>query len=238
MKRFYHFAAKKLGRLRYCCHRVMGQVALHQIASAGKGCRSDGWFVVAGTGTVSLHDSVFIGHNAMISCSDGQIVLQSGSSLQRFADLRATHSDLIIGDETVVCPYAVIKTSDGAITIGKRVFIAQNCIVDGSNIDIGDDCILAPYAHIIAGNHRFDDAGTTINQQGHVSAPVRIGRDCWIGSRAIVLRGVVIGDGSVIGAGAVVTKNIPPYSIAVGVPAKVIGSRLSLSTSELDQGIR
>lgn len=215
----------------------MGQIALQQIASLGKGCRSDGWFAVSGTGAVSLQDKVFIGHDAAITCSDGQVILRSLCRLGCFAEVRTLRATIIIDERTAVNPYAIVKT-DGSIRIGKRVWIAQNCMVDGPDIEIGDDCILAPYVHIIAGNHGFEDAKRPINEQGVVSKPVRIGRDCWIGSRAIVLGGVVIGEGSVVGAGAVVTKDIPPYSIAIGVPAKVVGSRQNPSASEQEQGSR
>ena len=216
----------------------MGQIALHQIKSVGKGCRSDGWFAVSGTGAVSLQDNVFIGHDAAISCYDGQVTLRSLCHIYRFAELRATRASVTIDEKTMVCPYAIVKTVDGSINIGKRVWIAQNCMVDGSHIDIGDDCILAPYVHIIAGNHRFDDVSKPINEQGGVSKPIRVGRDCWIGSKAIVMGGVTIGEGSVIGAGSVVTKDIPPYSIAVGVPAKVVGSRHNSPASERNRGVK
>jgi acetyltransferase-like isoleucine patch superfamily enzyme len=225
MGKFTCFIVRKAGRLRHCFRRAIGQIALHQVESLGKSCRSDGWFYVSGPGTISFKDGVFVGHDAMISCFDGQITLQSGSELHRYADLRCTNSTLDIGEKAIVCPFSIIKTNKGAIRIGKRVWISQNCMVDGPRIDIGDDCILAPYVHIIAANHRFDDADKPIHEQGIDSKPVRIGNDCWIGSKSIVLGGVVIGDGSVIGAGAVVTKDIPPYSIAVGVPAKVVGRR-------------
>lgn len=238
MKKIYQFVARKIGRLRYYFHRVMGQIALHQIESIGKECRSDGWFEVDGTGPVSFQENVFIGHDAAITRSDGQVTLQSSCCLCCFSEVRATRATITIDEKTMVCPHCIIKAADGPIHIGKRVWIAQNSIIDGSHIDIGDDCIIAPYVHIIAGNHRFDDANRPINEQGGVSKSIHIGKDCWIGSRAIVLGGVAIGDGSVVGAGAVVTKNVPPYSIVVGVPAKVVGSRLKSLVSGQDQGVR
>jgi len=75
---------------------------------------------------------------------------------------------------------------------------------------------------------RFDRIDIPINQQGSTEEkPIEIGNDVWIGTRVIILPGVKIGDHSIIGAGAVVTKSFPPYSIIGGVPAKLIKKRIS-----------
>jgi acetyltransferase-like isoleucine patch superfamily enzyme len=102
---------------------------------------------------------------------------------------------------------------------------AQGGVEVGSNVLIGPGCI------IHSANHKFDRADIPIRMQGYIKAQVRIEDDCWLGANVIVLPGVTIGKGSVIGAGSVVTENIPPYSVAVGNPAKVIRSR---KTSETD----
>jgi acetyltransferase-like isoleucine patch superfamily enzyme len=73
-------------------------------------------------------------------------------------------------------------------------------------------------------DHRFDDPNIPIVDQGYVTSPIRIGRDCWIGCNAVILKGVSIGDGAVIAAGAVVTKDVPPRCLAGGVPARIIRS--------------
>ena len=76
--------------------------------------------------------------------------------------------------------------------------------------------------------HRFDRTDITMIEQGSTeSEPITVGNDVWIGRRVIIMPGVNIGDGCVIGAGAVVTKDIPAYSVVGGVPAKIIKSRLS-----------
>jgi acetyltransferase-like isoleucine patch superfamily enzyme len=92
-------------------------------------------------------------------------------------------------------------------------------------VQIGSNVIIGPYCIIQTGNHRFDDISKPIRLQGYVKNPVRIDDDCWLGASVIVLPGVTIGKGSVIGAGSIVTKDIPPYSVAVGNPAQVIRSR-------------
>ena len=79
---------------------------------------------------------------------------------------------------------------------------------------------------IITRNHRFDRTDIPMMEQGfEEERPVYIGNDVWIGDRALILPGVHIGDGSIIAAGAVVTKDVPPYSIAAGVPARKIRDR-------------
>ena len=104
--------------------------------------------------------------------------------------------------------------------IGVNARIHGACII-GSHVMMGEDCI------IITRNHRFDRVDIPMMEQGFSEEqPVVIEDDVWIGDRVTILPGVHIGKGSVIGAGAVVTKNIPPYSIAAGVPAKVLRSRM------------
>ena len=79
---------------------------------------------------------------------------------------------------------------------------------------------------MIAANHIFENPNVLIREQGLEYSPIIINDDVWIGSRVNILAGVNVGSGSVIGAGSVVTKDIPPYSIAIGVPAKVIKRRI------------
>ena len=115
---------------------------------------------------------------------------------------------------------------DGHTRIGDRTYIGPyTCLSGYGKIIIGQDCLIASHSGIYAHNHNFSDAKRKITEQGFTAQGIVIEDDCWLGSGVKVLDGVIIGKGSVIGAGAVVTKNIPPYSIAVGVPAKVIGSR-------------
>ncbi len=95
-----------------------------------------------------------------------------------------------------------------------------------NKLEIGEDSLIAPFCYIIDYDHSFSDVKVPISKQGFASKPVSIGSDVWIGVRAVILKGVTIGDGSVIGAGSVVTSDIPPNSIAVGVPARVIERRI------------
>ena len=110
--------------------------------------------------------------------------------------------------------------------IGLNARIHGTCTI-GANVMMGENCT------IICRNHRHDKTDIPMMEQGFSEEqPVVIEDDVWIGDRVTILPGVHIGKGSVIGAGAVVTKNIPPYSIAAGVPAKVLRSR----TESREQG--
>lgn len=94
-------------------------------------------------------------------------------------------------------------------------------------IDIGEDVIIGPNVIIHSANHKFDSTSVPIRNQGHDHKKVTIGNDVWIGGGAIILPGVRIGEGSVVAAGAVVTKDVEKYSVVGGVPARVLYYRKS-----------
>jgi len=119
------------------------------------------------------------------------------------------------------------------ITIGANSFIARYtmlCAYD--KIEVGQNCMIAPFCYISDFNHNYDSLDVPIKSQPNKITPVIIEDDVWIGAGASVLPGVTIGKGSVIGARAVVNESIPPYSIAVGIPAKIIKNRLELQKPE------
>ena len=84
---------------------------------------------------------------------------------------------------------------------------------------------MAAYSYVIGGDHDFSDPSKTVLEQTRTSAGVTIGDGAWIGAGAKILDGVTLGDGAVIGAGAVVRDSVPASAIAVGMPARVVGSR-------------
>lgn len=114
----------------------------------------------------------------------------------------------------------------GNLFLGSHVSMNNDVWINASGgVHIDDYVIMGPKVVIHSANHRFDRTDIPIQKQGHVMKPVHIEADVWIGAAAIILPGVRVGKGSVIGAGAVVTQDIPPYSIAVGVPAIVRSNR-------------
>jgi acetyltransferase-like isoleucine patch superfamily enzyme len=119
-----------------------------------------------------------------------------------------------------------IRCHEGFLRIGdKVVFGSDDCVNCYLDVEIGNDCILADDVYIGDFDHRFDDPAVPMRKQGIVTAPVRVGDDCWIGAKTSIMRGVFVGRGSVIGANSVVTHDVPAYSVAGGNPARVLRSR-------------
>jgi acetyltransferase-like isoleucine patch superfamily enzyme len=122
--------------------------------------------------------------------------------------------------------YAVVCSK---IALGRRVVIRPGTMLfadprsDGAGIVIEDGAMLGSGVHVYVANHRFNDSATSIIDQGHHdSKAVVLRKGCWIGANSVILAGVEIGENSVVEAGSVVTKSVPPRSLAVGSPAKVI----------------
>ena len=114
---------------------------------------------------------------------------------------------------------------DSDIAIGDNSGVGIRCNVGGA-VHIGDNVMMGPECILLSHNHRFDRLDIPMCQQGFSEEkPIRIGNDVWIGTRAIILPGVTLGDHSVIGAGAVVTKDVPAYAVVGGVPAKILKMR-------------
>ncbi len=115
---------------------------------------------------------------------------------------------------------------DGCLIVGDRVIFGHHCTVAAfDRIEIGDDTMLAEMVSIRDHDHAFGRTDVPYREQGHVAAPVRIGRNVWVGAKVTILKGVTIGDNAIVGANAVVTRDLPANSTAVGIPARVIRQR-------------
>jgi acetyltransferase-like isoleucine patch superfamily enzyme len=132
-----------------------------------------------------------------------------------------------VGDDVRISPTASFRNGE-RISIGAGTHIGEGCCIwagDGTGrVDIGDHALFGPNVMVTASNYRTAP-GTNVMDQERIERDVVIGRDVWLGTRVVVLPGVEIGDGAVVGAGAVVTADLPAGAIAVGVPARVVGSR-------------
>jgi acetyltransferase-like isoleucine patch superfamily enzyme len=114
----------------------------------------------------------------------------------------------------------------GFFAIGENSFIGCNGVMGaGGGIEIGNNVLIGQNVNLHSENHAFADKNRLIREQSVTYKGITIEDDVWIASKVTILDGVTIGQGAVVGAGSVVTKSIPPYAIAVGVPAKVVGSR-------------
>ena len=142
------------------------------------------------------------------------------------AELATNEGEISIGKQTTIFPHAKILPHTGSVSIGDHSTVNPFTILYGQGgLTIGDAVRIAAHTTIIPSNHRFSDPDELIHTQGLTKEGIVIEDDVWIGTGCRILDGVTIGEGSVIGAGAVVTESIPPYSVAVGVPAEVRGKR-------------
>jgi len=131
-----------------------------------------------------------------------------------------------IGDGTIIRPSASIANPQN-VFLGKNVHVNRNAYIwagKNSKIIIGDNLVSGPGFFITSDNHGIKKTQLIRDQEG-VEKDVTIGSDVWLGAYAIILPGVHISDGAVVAAGSVVTKNVAPYTIVGGVPAKQIGNR-------------
>lgn len=114
----------------------------------------------------------------------------------------------------------------GSIVLAENVSVGPYSVLCGQGgLTVGRDTMIAGHTYIIPGNHGFADRDRTIFSQPSTHLGITIGEDVWIGCGVRILDGVTIGRGCVIAAGAVVTRSLPDYAIAVGVPARVVGER-------------
>ena len=126
----------------------------------------------------------------------------------------------VIGKRSVVESYSCVNNAVGDVVIGDHTRIGLHSTVIGP-VSIGSHVNLAQGVTVSALNHNFSETGKRIDEQGITTRQIVIEDDVWIGTNATVLAGVRIGSHSVIAAGAVVTHDIPPRSLAAGVPAQV-----------------
>jgi acetyltransferase-like isoleucine patch superfamily enzyme len=117
----------------------------------------------------------------------------------------------------------LLATNDAArIVIGENCYVNRHTMLDASaRIEIGAQTMIGPFCYITDHDHVFG-AGAAPGETPLISEPTRIGKRCWLGAQVSVLKGVTIGDGTVVGAGSVVTKSLPPNVVTAGSPAKVL----------------
>ena len=137
------------------------------------------------------------------------------------------------GDKVTIGSYAIIRPSNvygGPVGVGLKIGNHSNIgpysyIGCSGYIEIGNNVMMAPRVSLFAENHNFESIDSPMKDQGVTTSPIIIEDDCWIAANSIILAGVRIGKGSVIAAGSVVTKDVKPYSVMVGNPAKKLKNR-------------
>lgn len=146
---------------------------------------------------------------------------------QKSVIYRSVRKDIVpfntftLGDCSVIEDYSIINNAVGDIVIGSNTRVGVGNTVIGP-VKIGDKVNMAQNVVVSALNHNYEDIEVSIADQGINTQVVVIENDVWIGANSVILAGIRIGEHVVIGAGSVVTKDIPSYSVALGNPARVI----------------
>ncbi len=162
-----------------------------------------------------------------------KIKVGSGLNLMKHSTINAlSYNGVEIGNNFTLGKYAIIECTGvlrnvgSSLKIGDNVGINHYCFIGvRGDITIGNNVIFGPRVNIFSENHNYEDLNIPIKNQGVTKSKTNIGNDVWIGANVSIMSGVTIGDGCIIAAGAVVTKDIPSYSIIGGVPAKIIKNR-------------
>jgi acetyltransferase-like isoleucine patch superfamily enzyme len=156
------------------------------------------------------------------------------NSIVRHRTIRSRNGCMVrVGGGSILQAKVLFDRDGAALTVGDRTFVGTSTIVIASRVEIGDDVLVAWGCTIVDHDSharkfadRKDDVAAWLDGKkdwGHVEIkPVTIGDKAWIGLNAIILKGVMIGEGSIVAAGSVVTHDVPPYAVVAGNPARVI----------------
>lgn len=157
-----------------------------------------------------------------ISIGDNVVISDHATIIARGPGGITIGSNVCINDRV----YLDSEREDGYITVGDYVYIGTGTTLFGHfGLEIGEHSLLAQNITITPYSHKFEDPNDYIINQGGHSRKVTIGRDVYLGMNVCVLYSADVCDGSIVGSGSVVVKTVPPYSVAVGNPAKVIRER-------------
>lgn len=145
-------------------------------------------------------------HKTVIIWNKKNLVLKNNAQIYEYAIIRARENKVIIGQNTQIGPFCVILVGDG--------------------VDIGDNVLIGPHCVFAAGQHDYKQLEKPMMEAGGISkGKIRIGNDVWIGANTTIIDGVTVGNGAVIGANSFVNKDVEPFGVYAGTPAKKITNR-------------
>lgn len=149
----------------------------------------------------------------------GRVCIGNGSFIEKGSRLFA-EGELLIGEKVYLLKDCYLS-SKGRVRIEDQVWVAWGSLIAGKDIVIEQKVILGPGVFLMDADHRIDSDGNILMTAGP-RCPVRVKANAWLGARAIVLKGVTVGEGAIIGAGAVVTKDVPARTVVGGNPAQTL----------------
>ncbi len=153
--------------------------------------------------------------------TDGICFICPGVRLEIGRDAR-----LVLGRWVWIGQGSKIRVHEGEVSIGAKTVMGQECTISAyQRVSIGRECIIADRVMLIDFDHGVVEVDRPIREQGIYKRDVHVGHNVWLGYGACVLRGVTVGDNSIVGTGAVVTKEVPQNAVVAGVPARVIRMR-------------
>ena len=180
------------------------------------------WLLGACGRNVVFGQHVVLRHPHKIRIGD-DVVIDDHCLIDAKGDANA---GITIASGTFVGRNTILSCKNGDIVLGEGANIGFNCeVFSAARVEIGARALLAAYCYVIGGDHDWKDAGRPVLEQGRTAAGVVIGEGAWLGAGVKVLDGIRVGRGAIVGAGAVVSRDVPDDAIAVGVPARVVGSR-------------
>jgi acetyltransferase-like isoleucine patch superfamily enzyme len=177
---------------------------------------------------------ISIGNRVSIEGPKSHLIFGARCKIERGVFIQCvSQSAITCGDDVTICEGALIRPSGYwggplgvGLQMGNRSSIGAYSYIGCSGpIVIGNDVMMGPRVTMIAENHNFHDITTPINTQGVSNRGIRVGNDVWVGACVTILDGVTIADHSILASGSVVTKDVLPYEIVAGVPARPIRSR-------------
>ena len=179
-------------------------------------------------GIMNLGGLVAIEEGVRIKFADN-IRLAKGVYLDKGVYLHACPGGIEIGGNTLIMHHAELHVYNFRDILHAGIKIGQDCLIGEFNVirgqggvTIGDRVFTSPGTQIIAVNHVFEDPTKPFIHQGITAQGITVENDVWLGSNSVITDGVKIGRGAVVAAGAVVTEDVPPYTIVGGIPARTI----------------
>lgn len=167
-------------------------------------------------------------HNPQYISVGGRFVAEDGCEIQGLSQRGITFgTNVTVGSLAMVRPSGYYGREVGlGLKVGNNSNIGAFCYIGCSGwVEIGSNVLMGPRVSILSENHNFEQTDIPIKEQGVTRGETRIEDDCWLGANSVILSGVHIGRGAIVAAGAIVTKNVPPYAIVGGAPARLIKMR-------------